>query len=99
MNETKAIKTLDIFKCKPGKTAWIVRASNLQTPKNIDVIGGKIELVTNDGHVWFLPNKGKYPYQCYPCDLFMTEEDAREYLCAWLEKQMERQKTTEAHHE
>lgn len=71
---------------EPGTPVWMIKVSNLKTPKHIVIEKGFVSYA--DDYQYWIAFSCKKLVSAQEEDLFLTEKDALEHLVIWLKSHL-----------
>lgn len=72
---------------EPGTPVFMIKATNLKTPKHINIEKGVVSYA--DDFQYWIVFQGKKRVSAQPEELFLTYKDALEYLVIWLRSHLD----------
>ena len=70
-----------------GTKVWMIKATNLKTPKHINIEQGFV--YRSDAYQYWVSFAGKKQVSAQPEELFLSYKDALEYLVIWLRSHLD----------
>lgn len=70
-----------------GTQVWMIKATNLKTPKHINIEHGVVTYA--DDFQYWVSFPGKKQVSAQPEELFLSKKDALEYLVIWLRSHLD----------
>jgi len=72
---------------EPGTKVWMIKATNLKTPKHINIEQGIVSYA--DDFQYWVSFPGKKQVSAQQDELFLSKKDALEYLVIWLRSHLD----------
>ena len=72
---------------EPNTKVWMIKATNLKTPKHINIEQGIVSYA--DDFQYWVSFPGKKQVSAQPDELFLSKKDALEYLVIWLRSHLD----------
>ena len=70
-----------------GTKVWMIKATNLKTPKHINIEQGFVAYA--DNYQYWITFQGKKHVSAQPEELFLSYKDALEYVVIWLRSHLD----------